>query len=49
MSGRDEFAEKAANVACELNNIHPFREGNGRTLLLFVEALATQAGHEIDG
>jgi cell filamentation protein len=33
---RDEFAECAADVMSELNAIHPFREGNGRTQRAFV-------------
>ena len=31
-----------------LNAIHPFLDGNGRTLRAFLEALAEQAGHRID-
>jgi cell filamentation protein len=41
----DAFAEKAAHFLAELNAIHPFREGNGRTQLTFTTALAAQAGH----
>jgi cell filamentation protein len=41
----DTFAERAAHFLAELNAIHPFREGNGRTQLSFVAALADQAGH----
>jgi cell filamentation protein len=40
-----DFAEKAAHFLAELNAIHPFREGNGRTQLAFLTALADQAGH----
>ena len=32
----------------ELNAIHPFREGNGRTLRAFLFVLARQAGHDIN-
>ena len=39
-----EFAERAAEHLCELNDIHPFREGNGRTNRLFLQVLADQAG-----
>jgi cell filamentation protein len=28
---REEFAERAADVMIALNDVHPFREGNGRT------------------
>ena len=42
------FAARAAEHICELNAIHPFREGNGRTMRAFLNVLAKQAGHEID-
>ena len=32
----------------DVNYVHPFREGNGRTQLLYLEQLAGQAGHPID-
>ena len=32
----------------ELNGVHPFREGNGRTQRVFLEALADYAGHRLD-
>ena len=32
----------------ELNAIHPFREGNGRTQRVFVSELAREAGHVLD-
>lgn len=44
----DKFAQRAAFHICEINFIHPFREGNGRTLRLFLRELARQAGHELD-
>lgn len=44
---RSEFARKAAQLLVELNNLHPYREGNGRTQRIFVEALARQAGHAV--
>src|SRR5258705_3960579 len=43
----EEFAEKAAHFLSELNVIHAFREGNGRTQLSFFLLLAGQAGHPI--
>lgn len=43
------FAAKAAHHAGELNAIHGFREGNGRTMRLHLQQLATQAGHQLDG
>ncbi len=33
------FAERAASFLGNLNAIHPFREGNGRTQLAFLEAV----------
>jgi cell filamentation protein len=45
---RDQFAEKAAHFLAELNAIHPFREGNGRTQLSFLTLLADQAGWPFD-
>ncbi|GJL52241.1 MAG: putative adenosine monophosphate-protein transferase y4lH [Nitrospirales bacterium] len=41
------FASSAALHLNEINAIHPFREGNGRTQRLFLEALAAQAAHPI--
>jgi cell filamentation protein len=41
------FAKKAAHVLAELNAIHPFREGNGRTQLSFLTVLAERAGHPL--
>jgi cell filamentation protein len=43
-----EFARQAAHFMSELNAIHPFREGNGRTQLSFLELLADRAGHPLD-
>jgi cell filamentation protein len=42
---RKEFADRAADVMVDLNRVHPFREGNGRTQRVFMEALAQEAGH----
>lgn len=41
------FAIMAAEHISELNVIHPFREGNGRTNRAFLQALGKQAGHLI--
>jgi len=43
-----EFALRSAHVIAELNAIHPFREGNGRTQLAFLTLLAARAGHPLD-
>ncbi len=42
------FASRAAEHLSELNAIHPFREGNGRTLRAFLKHLAGQAGHPLE-
>ncbi len=41
------FAKRAAEHLNEINAIHPFREGNGRTQRLFLKVLAKQAGHDV--
>jgi len=41
------FADKAAHFLAELNAIHAFREGNGRSQLTFFALLADQAGHPL--
>lgn len=45
---REQFAARAADAMAELNTIHPFREGNGRTQRVFMEQLAQAAGHNLD-
>jgi cell filamentation protein len=30
-----------------VNDVHPFRDGNGRTQFVYLEQLAAQAGHPI--
>jgi cell filamentation protein len=45
---REEFADRAAEHICELNAIHPFREGNGRTQRAFLQRLAEEAGHKVE-
>lgn len=41
------FASGAAHFFAELNAIHPFRDGNGRTQLSFAALLAAQAEHPL--
>jgi cell filamentation protein len=43
-----EFATALAEHVNEINAIHPFREGNGRTLQLFLTMMAEKAGHQFD-
>jgi cell filamentation protein len=42
------FAESAAHVLAELDAIHPFREGNGRTQNVFLAILGERAGYPLD-
>jgi cell filamentation protein len=42
------FASRAAYYLGELNAIHPFREGNGRTQREFIRELAAEAGHRLN-
>ncbi len=43
-----EFVAGAASFLAELNALHPFREGNGRTQLSFIHTLSVRAGHELN-
>ncbi|MGR5149639.1 putative adenosine monophosphate-protein transferase Fic [Photobacterium alginatilyticum] len=43
----DTFIKRMAHYYCELNIIHPFREGNGRVQRIFFEILAINAGYEV--
>jgi cell filamentation protein len=39
------LSEKLAIIHCEFNAIHPFREGNGRTIRLFLDLLTLENGY----
>jgi cell filamentation protein len=43
----NQFSEKASYYMAELNIIHPFREGNGRTIREFIKILALKNGYQI--
>lgn len=45
---RGDFVTAAADFLAELNAIHPFREGNGRSQLSFMHLVAIRAGHPLD-
>jgi cell filamentation protein len=45
---REEFVDRLTHYFAEVNAIHPFREGNGRTQRAFFGQLAQQAGWPID-
>ena len=44
----EDFAREAAKIIGDINYVHPFREGNGRTQLQYLKQLAERAGHDID-
>lgn len=44
----EKMADRLAYYLSEINALHPFREGNGRTQRLFIEILAERAGYEVD-
>jgi len=41
---RDRFVRRAGALLADLNTMHPFREGNGRTQRAFLNRLANNAG-----
>lgn len=44
----NDFVEEITDFYCVTNNLHPFREGNGRTQRVFLSQLALNAGYEMD-
>ena len=48
IEGADQFVESTASFLAELNAIHPFREGNGRSQLAFIDLLGEKAGFPFD-
>ena len=45
---KDELAKSLAFYLAELNVLHPFREGNGRTIREFIRQLAYKNGYIFD-
>ena len=45
---REPFVDRLAHYFAEVNAIHPFREGNGRTQRAFFHQLCRMAGWPID-
>lgn len=41
----EDFILQAAEFLGDVNHIHPFREGNGRTQLIFLRLIGQRAGH----
>ncbi|OBT12039.1 cell filamentation protein Fic [Vibrio sp. UCD-FRSSP16_10] len=44
----DEFLTKLAEYYCDINVLHPFREGNGRAQRLLFEHIAINCGYNIN-
>lgn len=42
------FMEELTDFYCSTNELHPFREGNGRTQRLFLSQLTTNAGYTLN-
>jgi cell filamentation protein len=47
-TGSQAFIGAIAEFLADLNALHPFREGNGRTQLAFLYLLALRAGHPLE-
>lgn len=45
---RETFLTDLADLYGDVNALHPFREGNGRTQRAFLAQLAADAGHPVD-
>ena len=45
---KNDFSKSAAEHISEINAIHPFREGNGRTQITFLSILSEQAAYYLD-
>ncbi len=44
---REQFVERLTHYYAEINAVHPFREGDGRTERAFLGQIAKTAGHPI--
>lgn len=47
-AGLPKFCNRAAHYMGEINAIHPFRDGNGRTQREFIRQLALRNGYSLD-
>lgn len=47
-NGPEAFADGAGSIMGDVNHVHPFREGNGRTQLQYLKQFAQRAGLELD-
>lgn len=46
--GQIDFVKELVDFYCSTNELHPFREGNGRAQRAFITQLIRFAGHDID-
>lgn len=44
----EEFTARLANAYAEMDYVHPFSDGNSRTLRTFTKQLANEAGYELE-
>ena len=44
---KSAFTKEAAHLLAELNAIHAFRDGNGRSQMAFMQLIATRAGYAL--
>ncbi len=47
-TNKNQIAEKLAEILDNVNYLHPFREGNGRTQREFVRLLALEKGYQLN-
>lgn len=45
---KEELVEKLASLFLDINALHPFREGNGRSQREFIRELAEERGYNLD-
>jgi len=45
---KEEFCEKMAYFMADINKVHPFRDGNGRTMKLYFSQLAQNSGYDLE-
>jgi cell filamentation protein len=43
----ETFLERTAYYVCEINAVHPFREGNGRAIRFYLDVLSARARGDI--
>ena len=44
----EQFTKRAASFLADINELHPFREGNGRTQREFMRELSLNAGYDLN-